>query len=181
MSLRPWRWHTSAMNLKRLGVATCFLVGLSLVGCSEDEDESVPRGSGGSGGSSAGGAGGTAGSAGGTGAVGGTTGGAGGATGGAGGAAGTAGAGGSCAPVTQCGWDASQDLYQCGFQGADPGGTVRACPAGLGEGSSDCKGLPVFGGGGVGQYCCDANGDLWGCIYGAGSAKLSRTECTTSC
>jgi hypothetical protein len=56
-----------------------------------------------------------------------------------------------------CGWDATNGYYECGFEGADPGGTPIECPAGLVEGDP-CETTGLTGAG-----CCDANGANWYC------------------
>jgi hypothetical protein len=60
-------------------------------------------------------------------------------------------------PANMCGWNVEASYYDCGFEGADPGGTPIECPEGLVDGDScDITGLP-------GEGCCDANGDNWYC------------------
>lgn len=57
----------------------------------------------------------------------------------------------------QCGWFEGGPYYECGYEGADPGGTPFACPPGLVDGD------PCTDTGITGQGCCDANGDNWYC------------------
>ncbi len=56
-----------------------------------------------------------------------------------------------------CGWFVDGGYYECGNEGADPGGTPIECPDGLVEGDS-CETTGLTGAG-----CCDANGDNWYC------------------
>jgi hypothetical protein len=59
-------------------------------------------------------------------------------------------------PAGMCGWDAANMYYECGFEGADPSGTLPLeCPDGLVEGDP-CGTV-------TGAGCCDANGDNWYC------------------
>jgi hypothetical protein len=64
-------------------------------------------------------------------------------------------------PAGMCGWNADGPYYDCGFEGADPGGTFPLeCPDGLTEGA------PCADSGLTGEGCCDANGDNWYCAEG---------------
>jgi len=70
--------------------------------------------------------------------------------------------------VNMCGWDPNAMYYDCGFEGADPGGVAPIeCPAGLVEGD------PCATSGLTGEGCCDANGDNWYCAQGDVVAYVS--------
>ena len=69
-----------------------------------------------------------------------------------------------------CGWDPGNNYYDCGFEGADPGGNfLLECPADLVEGDP-CGSVP-------GEGCCDGSGDNWYCGDNGGMQILVKVPC----
>ncbi|NVB38304.1 hypothetical protein G6O69_10715 [Pseudenhygromyxa sp. WMMC2535] len=74
--------------------------------------------------------------------------------------------------IGMCGWDNNAGYYDCGFEGADPGGTNDIeCPEGL-EAGALCS---DFGLSGVG--CCDADGNNWYCGEEGDEEVVVLVEC----